>query len=44
MNEVMRCMRVFTHSPFQVRLRLLNMLCDMFNSKSQPGQDDLGQK
>ena len=31
MNEFKRCMTVFTHSPFKVRLMLLNMLCDMFN-------------
>ncbi|EKK7681184.1 manganase accumulation protein MntS [Cronobacter sakazakii] len=44
MNELMRCLNVFTHSPFQVRLRLLNMLCDTFNPKPQPGQDDNGQQ
>ena len=33
MNEFKRCMNVFTHSPFKVRLMLLNMLCDMFNNK-----------
>lgn len=42
MNEFKRCMNVFTHSPFKVRLMLLNMLlnmlCDMFNAK--PHQDD----
>ena len=38
MNEFKRCMNVFTHSPFKVRLMLLNMLCDMFNAK--PRQDD----
>ena len=38
MNEFKRCMTVFTHSPFKVRLMLLNMLCDMFNNK--PHQDD----
>jgi len=32
-------MNVFTHSPFKVRLMLLNMLCDMFNA-SKPQQDD----
>ena len=37
MNEFKRCMTVFTHSPFKVRLMLLNMLCDMFNNK--PHQD-----
>jgi len=35
MNEFQRCMSVFTHSPFKVRLLLLNMLCDMFNGKPQ---------
>ncbi len=29
MNEFKRCMRVFSHSPFKVRLMLLSMLCDM---------------
>ncbi|WP_313488247.1 manganase accumulation protein MntS [Pseudescherichia sp.] len=36
MNELKRCLSVFTHSPFQVRLLLLNMLCDMINGKPQP--------
>ena len=31
MNEFKRCMRVFSHSPFKVRL----MLCDMVNNKPQ---------
>ena len=35
MNEFKRCMRVFSHSPFKVRLMLLSMLCDMFNNKPQ---------
>lgn len=35
MNEFKRCMNVFTHSPFTVRLLLLNMLCDIFNGKPQ---------
>jgi len=38
MNEFTRCMRVFSHSPFQVRLRLVTMLCEMLSSK--PQQDD----
>lgn len=38
MNEFKRCMNVFAHSPFKVRLMLLSMLCDMFNNK--PQQDD----
>ncbi|MDU2938485.1 MAG: manganase accumulation protein MntS [Enterobacteriaceae bacterium] len=38
MNEFQRCIRVFSHSPFKVRLMLLNMLCEMINGK--PGQDD----
>ncbi|HGY3715250.1 manganase accumulation protein MntS [Citrobacter sp. Res13-Sevr-PEB04-36] len=37
MNEFKRCMRVFSHSPFKVRLMLLAMLCDMINGK--PEQD-----
>ncbi|MBA7802248.1 manganase accumulation protein MntS [Citrobacter freundii] len=37
MNEFKRCMRVFSHSPFKVRLMLIAMLCDMINSK--PEQD-----
>ncbi|WP_130099029.1 manganase accumulation protein MntS [Siccibacter turicensis] len=36
MNEFTRCMKVFTHSPFQVRLRLVNMLCELLSSKPQP--------
>ncbi|BBV77483.1 MULTISPECIES: manganase accumulation protein MntS [Klebsiella] len=35
MNEFKRCLRVFTHSPFQVRLMLINMLCDMINGKNR---------
>ncbi|HCO8568501.1 Mn(2)-response protein, MntR-repressed [Escherichia coli] len=35
MNEFKRCMRVFSHSPFKVRLMLLTMLCDMVNNKPQ---------
>jgi hypothetical protein len=35
MNEFKRCMLVFTHSPFRVRLMLLNMLCDMVNGKAR---------
>lgn len=31
MNEFKRCIRVFSHSPFKVRLMLLSMLCDMIN-------------
>ena len=38
MNEFKRCMSVFSHSPFKVRLLLLHMLCDMFSTK--PQQDD----
>ncbi|ECC1661571.1 TPA: manganase accumulation protein MntS [Salmonella enterica subsp. salamae] len=37
MNEFKRCIRVFSHSPFKVRLMLLSMLCDMINGK--PEQD-----
>ena len=36
MNEFKRCMRVFSHSPFKVRLMLLSMLCDMVNNKNLP--------
>ncbi|NYY80770.1 manganase accumulation protein MntS [Raoultella planticola] len=35
MNEFKRCLRVFTHSPFKVRLMLINMLCDMMNGKNR---------
>lgn len=35
MSEFKRCMSVFTHSPFKVRLLLLNMLCDIFSGKPQ---------
>ena len=37
MNEFKRCMRVFSHSPFKVRLMLIAMLSDMINGK--PEQD-----
>ncbi|MBJ9143118.1 manganase accumulation protein MntS [Citrobacter braakii] len=37
MNEFKRCIRVFSHSPFKVRLMLISMLCDMIISK--PEQD-----
>ncbi|AGR57986.1 manganase accumulation protein MntS [Salmonella bongori] len=33
MNEFKRCIRVFSHSPFKVRLMLLSMVCDMINGK-----------
>ncbi|HFZ8995146.1 TPA: manganase accumulation protein MntS [Citrobacter freundii] len=35
MNEFKRCLRVFSHSPFKVRLMLLSMLCERFNGKQQ---------
>ncbi|GEM_PF-1035801 len=35
MNEFKRCIQVFSHSPFTVRLMLLNMICDMITGKSQ---------
>lgn len=38
MNEFKRCIRVFSHSPFKVRLMLLSMLCHMINGK--PEQDN----
>ncbi|EAB8691038.1 manganase accumulation protein MntS [Salmonella enterica subsp. enterica serovar Heidelberg] len=38
MNEFKRCIRVFSHSPFKVRLMLLSMLCDTINGK--PEQDN----
>ncbi len=38
MNEFKRCIRVFSHSHFKVRLMLLSMLCDMINGK--PEQDN----
>ncbi|NDJ58354.1 manganase accumulation protein MntS [Enterobacteriaceae bacterium 4M9] len=34
MNEVKRCLRVFTQSPLKVRLQLLNMLCGLMNTKT----------
>ena len=37
MNEFKRCISVFSHSPFKVRLMLIGMLCDLFNNK--PEQD-----
>ncbi|HHR9241074.1 TPA: manganase accumulation protein MntS [Salmonella enterica subsp. enterica serovar Infantis] len=33
MNEFKRCIRVFSHSPFKVRLMLLSMLREMINGK-----------
>ena len=35
MNEFKRCIRVFSYSPFKVRLMLLSMLWDMVNNKPQ---------
>lgn len=35
MNEFKRCLNVFTHSPFKVRLMLVGMLCDLINGKPQ---------
>ena len=42
MNEFKRCIRVFSHSPFKVRLMLISMLCDMIISK--PEQDKPSEK
>ena len=44
MNEFKRCMRVFSHTPFQVRLLLLNLLCDYLGGKPQPAQTPPRQK
>lgn len=38
MNELKRCINVFTHSPFQVRLMLLNMLYDWVSSKPKQNE------
>ena len=38
MNELKRCLHVFTLSPFQVRLKLLNIICDLVNGKPQEKQ------
>ena len=35
MNEFKRCISVFSHSPFKVRLMLIGMLCDLINNKPQ---------
>ncbi|MFH0475423.1 manganase accumulation protein MntS [Kluyvera ascorbata] len=35
MNEFKRCISVFSHSPFKVRLMLIGMICDLFNNKPQ---------
>lgn len=35
MNEFKRCLNVFSHSPFKVRLMLLGMLCEIINGKPQ---------
>lgn len=40
MNEFKRCMNVFTHSPFQVRLMLVNMLCDLLNGKPRDNKSN----
>ncbi len=32
MSELMRCLMVFTHSPFKVRLLLLQMICERLAS------------
>ncbi|WP_373964148.1 manganase accumulation protein MntS [Kosakonia sacchari] len=39
MNEFKRCMHVFSHSPFKVRLMLLNMLSDIITGKPQQDSD-----
>ncbi len=38
MNEFKRCLNVFTHTPFQVRMKLIAMIVDMVSSKSQNDQ------
>ncbi|STS81344.1 Uncharacterised protein [Klebsiella pneumoniae] len=38
MNEFKRCINVFSHSPFKVRLMLIGMLCEMINGKPQQGK------
>ncbi|EMP4201339.1 manganase accumulation protein MntS [Klebsiella variicola] len=38
MNEFKRCLNVFSHSPFKVRLMLISMLCEMINGKPQQGK------
>ncbi len=38
MNEFKRCINVFSHSPFKVRLMLIGMLCEMINGKTAAGQ------
>ncbi|MEW5559923.1 manganase accumulation protein MntS [Enterobacter asburiae] len=35
MNELKRCLHVFSHSPFKVRLMLISMICDIINGKPQ---------
>ncbi|MDU4002889.1 manganase accumulation protein MntS [Pluralibacter gergoviae] len=35
MNELQRYLAVFKHSPFKVRLMLIDMLCDLFSEKPQ---------
>ncbi|MBK4716695.1 MULTISPECIES: manganase accumulation protein MntS [Tenebrionibacter/Tenebrionicola group] len=34
MNEVIKCVRVFTRSPLRVRLQLLNIVCGLISEKS----------
>ncbi|XPE52480.1 manganase accumulation protein MntS [Shigella flexneri] len=43
MNKFKRCMRVFSHSPFKVRLMLLSMLCDI-RSTTNRRQDEPSDK
>ena len=38
MNEFKRCINVFSHSSFKVRLMLIGMLCEMINGKPQQGK------
>lgn len=38
MSEFKRCISVFTHSPFQLRLMLLSIFCDWISGKPQQGE------
>ncbi|MEY8710912.1 manganase accumulation protein MntS [Mangrovibacter phragmitis] len=39
MNEVKRCLNVFSHSPFKVRLMLLQLLCERLSGSHRDCDD-----
>lgn len=40
MNNLKKCLRMFSHSPFKTRLMLINMLYNIINSKHRKQQDE----